>query len=711
MPALSSRIKYLIKKISPKKKRKKSAKGDSSRKNGKSAKTSNNSRNKARKSPNYPSYRLAHIGGIKSRIKRFIIKSFIYGSLAVAAFLYILSLTLPDIKDLNKVTKAQSILIKSEDGQIIGSFGDIYGEYITYDELPTSLTDAVIATEDRNFRHHFGVDPLGLLRATVANIRAGHVVQGGSTISQQVAKNVFLSPDRTIIRKLKEMLLAFKLEQRFSKDEILAIYLNRVYLGAGSYGVDAASKRYFDKSARELNLGESAIMAGLLKAPSRYAPSSNPTRARKRADQVLVNMEDAGYLSKQQLARARKELENSMKGRKPSSQSTFYFADWIADQLPEYVGNVDEDLVVTTTLRPDMQLMAEKAINDIMDSKGAEMNASQAALISMSPDGALRAMIGGRSYAESQYNRATQSQRQPGSAFKPFVYLAGLESGMTPDTTMEDQPISVRVAGGHWQPQNYNHRYGGTMTLKEALAESINTIAVQISESVGRDKVINMARRLGISTDMQPLPSIALGATEVDLLELTNAYAHLAANGEVVYPYGIIEIHTVHDRQLYKRPALHQGNVLSGNVVGMINEMLMSVITSGTGRGAQIGRSAAGKTGTTSDYKDAWFIGYTPDLVTGVWVGNDDNEPMKKVTGGTLPASIWHNFMLAALVNVPVSSLPTDGGILSSMPWNDNSPELSERPDENVENIDNKPPERKPLELGESFWRKLQGIR
>lgn len=698
-------LKSYIKKILPKKKRKKSKKPSS---NGKP------SRAKAKTSPHYPSYRSAHKvyhGGFKSKLKRFIIKSTIYGTLAVGTALFILSLTLPNINDLNKINKAQSILIKSEDGQIIGSFGDIYGEYINYDEFPTSLTDAVVATEDRNFYHHYGVDPLGLLRATYANIKAGHVVQGGSTITQQVAKNVFLSPDRNIIRKLKEMLLAFKLEHRFSKEEILSIYLNRVYLGAGSYGVDAASKRYFDKSARELNLGESAIMAGLLKAPSRYAPSSNPARARKRADQVLVNMEDAGYLTKQQTARARKELENSMKGKKPNSQSTFYFADWIADQLPEYIGNVDDDLVVTTTLKPEWQVIAEKSINDVMDKDSEKLNVSQAALVAMSPDGALRVMIGGRSYAESQYNRTTQSQRQPGSSFKPFVYLAGLENDMTPDTTMEDQPISVRVAGGRWQPQNYNHRYNGTMTLKEALAESINTIAVQISEDVGREKVINMAQRLGISADMQPLPSIALGATEVDLLELTNAYAHLAANGSIVYPYGIVEIRTVHDKLLYKRPAARQGKVLSENVVGMMNEMLMGVITSGTGRGAQIGRPAAGKTGTTSDYKDAWFVGYTPDLVTGVWVGNDDNEPMKKVTGGTLPASIWHGFMIAALANTPASDLPTDRSFISALPWNDNSPEFSERPDETTEDPASKTPAKKPVELGDSFWRKLQGLR
>lgn len=692
-------LKSLLKRILPKKKRKKAKKNVST---GKGTKTKTAS--------HYPSYRSAHISktnGFWARLKRFILKATIYGTLAIAIFLGILTLTLPNIDDLNKVTKAQSVLIKSEDGQIIGSFGDIYGEYINYDEFPTSLTDAVIATEDRNFRHHFGIDPLGLLRAVFVNIRAGHVVQGGSTITQQVAKNVFLTSERTLIRKLKEMLLAFKLEHRFSKEQILSIYLNRVYLGAGSYGVDAASKRYFDKSARDLNLAESAIMAGLLKAPSRYAPTSNPVLSRKRADQILVNMEDAGYLTKIQSDRARKDLENSMKGRKANSQSTFYFADWIADQLPEYIGNVDDDLVVITTLKPLWQAIAEKSMHDIMDKNSEKLNASQASMVAMSPDGALRVMIGGLSYSESQYNRATQSQRQPGSAFKPFVYIAGLESGMTPDTIMEDEPLSIKVSGGRWQPQNYNHKYSGSMTLREALAESVNTIAVQISEKIGRDKVINMAERLGISADMQPLPSIALGATEVNLLELTNSYAHLAAGGAIVYPYGIIEIRTSHDKLLYKRPASRRGVVLSENIVGMINEMLIGVITNGTGKAAQIGRSAAGKTGTTSDYKDAWFIGYTPNLVAGVWVGNDDNEPMKKVTGGLLPASIWHGFMINALANTPASDLPTGGGFFSTLPWNDNTPELSERPDGKQDEV----PAKNDVKLGDSFWQKLQGIR
>lgn len=691
------KIKSYLKKFLPKGKRKKSKKtADSSRSAGTRKKTPSN----------IPSYRVVRARkekGFSAWLKRLIFKSAFYGTLIVSLFLGVLTLTLPNIDDLNKVTKAQSVLIKSEDGQIIGSFGDVYGEYITYNEFPKALVAAVIATEDRNFRHHFGIDPIGLLRATIANIKAGRVVQGGSTITQQVAKNVFLTPERTIIRKIKEMLLAFKLEYSFSKDEILAIYLNRVYLGAGSYGVDAAAKRYFDKSARDMNLAESAIMAGLLKAPSRYAPTSNPTLSRKRADQVLINMEDAGYLTKEKSEKARNDLESSMKGRKANSQSTFYFADWVVDQLPEYIGNVDDDLVVITTLEPKWQAVAERVVNDVIGKNSEKLNVSQAAMIAMTPDGALKAMIGGISYADSQYNRSTQSQRQPGSAFKPFVYMAGLEDGMTPDTMMEDAPLSIKVAGGRWQPQNYTHKYSGEMTLKEALAESINTIAVRISEAVGRSQVIAMARRLGISADMKPLPSIALGATEVDLLELTNAYAHLASGGNVVYPYGILEIRTVHDKLLYKRRTEARSSVLNGNIVAMMNEMLAGVITSGTGRGAQIGRPAAGKTGTTSDYKDAWFIGYTPDLVAGVWVGNDDNEPMKKVTGGTLPASIWHDFMKEALAGTAASELPMDTSIFSNLPWNSNAPDSSERPNETSDKQD--------VELGDSFWNKLQGIR
>ena len=673
----------------------------------------------AKKNTHYPSYRKQPPRTLSRNFKRLLRKLALRVGILGAVVFALLYVTSPNIDNLNSFKKAPSILIKSESGDIIGSFGDVYGEYIPFNELPKSLIDSVIATEDRNFYYHPGVDPIGIVRALVANIRAHRVVQGASTITQQVAKNVFLTPERTLWRKLREIVLAFKLEMHFSKEEIMSIYLNRVYLGAGSYGVDAAAKRYFDKDARELSLSESAILAGMLKAPSRYAPSSNPTLSRERADQVLVNMEDAGYLTAKQTEHARAALASSMSGKKRNSQSTLYFADWIADQLPEYVGSVDEDLVVTTTLKPELQLIAEKAIGDVMDKDGERLKASQAALLSMSPDGAIRAMLGGRSYAQSQFNRTTQSLRQPGSAFKMFVYLAGLESGMTPDTTVEDKPISVPIVGGTWYPKNYTGKYEGIITLKQAITESINTVAVQVSEEVGRDKVIDAAHRLGISTQMESVPSIALGATEVTLLELTNAYAHLAAGGAIVYPYAIVEIQTSKGRTLYKREGKNSGMAIGSNVVGMMNEMLMSVVQNGTGRGGAIGRPAAGKTGTTSDYKDAWFVGYTPDLVTGVWVGNDDNTPMKKVTGGTLPAPIWRGFMRDALANTPASSLPTGGGWLNNvLPWQ-NSPPTEERPqdanapepvqhdDENI--IEEEHP--KDVHLGKSFWEKLDNAR
>lgn len=641
-------------------------------------------------------------GGFRQFVKKCVIYGAVFGTIILGWLIF----TLPDIDDLNKFTKAPSILVKAENGKIIGSFGDIYGDYVPFDQLPTSLVDAVMATEDRNFYHHFGIDPLGLARAMIANFRAGRVVQGGSTITQQVAKNVFLTPERSLVRKLKEMLLAFKLEKRFTKQDIMSIYMNRVYLGAGNYGVDAASRRYFGKSARDISLPESAILAGLLKAPSRFAPTSNPALSKKRASQVLLNMEDAKYLTKKQTQRALTELEEAMKGRQRDSQSSMYFADWIADQLPEYIGNVQDDMVVTTTLNPDMQAMGDKAITEVMDKESEKANASQAALLAMTPDGAVRVMIGGRSYGTSQFNRTVQSFRQPGSSFKLFVYLAGLEAGLTPSTLVEDEPITISVPGGRWTPKNYTGKYEGEITIKQAVTESINTVAVRVAQEVGVDSVVTVAHRLGVNSELDPVPSIALGSTEVSLLEMTTAYGHLAANGSIVIPYGILQIETTGGEIVYERKGGKSGRVLSSGVVGMMNDMLMSVVTSGTGRRAQIGRPVAGKTGTTSDYKDAWFMGFTPDLVAGVWVGNDDNAPMKKVTGGGLPAGIWHNFMQEATANMPVRGIPTEATDDSALPWN---PE-NEFPavNEGVGERDGNAHERdRDVELGPSFWNKL----
>jgi penicillin-binding protein 1A len=575
---------------------------------------------------------------------------------------------LPSINTLTDLKKTPSIIVKAEDGTMLGTYGDVYGDYLPLKDMPKHLVDAALATEDRNFYYHFGVDPKGLLRAIWANYRAGRVVQGGSTITQQLAKNLFLSSDRTMRRKIQEAILALKLEWHFTKDEILTLYLNRVYLGAGNFGVDAASRRYFTHSARTLNIGESAMLMGLLKAPSKYAPTNNPELSEKRAWQVLINMVDADMLTKAQADEAREQLIVAENFTDSSAFAPYYFADWVVDTLPDYIGEVTQDIVVTTTLDPKLQEEAAKIISKQLDDNGDKLKVSQSALLSMKPDGTIKVMIGGRNYRKSQYNRVTQALRQPGSSFKPFVYLAGIEAGFMPDSLVEDKPITI----GRWTPKNYTGRYEGIMTMRDALAQSINTVAVQVSEAAGRNHVIDVATRLGITSHMEPVPSIALGSTEVSLLEMTGAYAHFANKGEAVTPYGIKEIRTAKENNiLYSRESSGLGQVFTANQMAMMNNMLAAVVQYGTGGRANIGRSQAGKTGTTSDYKDAWFIGYTPDMVTGVWVGNDDNSQMKKVTGGNLPASIWKEYMKLALKDVPLSYLPTQISVDTdqSLPW------------------------------------------
>lgn len=615
--------------------------------------------------------------------------------------------TLPSINELNQFKKKTSIVITSEDGQIITSYGDVYGRYVPFEELPKSLVDALIATEDRNFYYHPGIDPMGLLRASIANFRAGHVVQGGSTITQQVAKNVFLTPERSMMRKLREMFLAFKLEWSFTKNEIITIYLNRVYLGAGNYGVDAASRRYFGKPASEMTLSESAIIAGLLKAPSRFAPTSNPALSQKRAEQVIFNMADAGYISKEKALKARNDLPKALSSRNNIAASNLYFGDYVLEHLPEVIGNVEDDLVVTTTMKPEWQVAGEAAIKEVMDKDGARLGASQAALVAMSPDGAIRVMIGGRNYGESQYNRAAQSLRQPGSSFKLFVYLAGLEAGLTPDTMVTDQPVNI----GKWSPNNYDNEYLGEIPLRKAVARSINTVAIQVSEQAGRWNVMNMAKRLGITARMEPVPSIALGTTEVSLVEMVGAYAHLAADGLAVKPYAVKTIKNKKGDVLYTHPEASRPTVIRADIVGEMNDLLSGVISYGTGTRANIGRPAAGKTGTTSDYRDAWFMGYTPDLAAGVWVGNDDNKAMKKVTGGTLPAPIWAAFMKKALEGVPPHALPIRSA--SPLPWQQTLGQVNfSSEEENGVMIDvpeeNAPASKDEVELNDNFWKALE---
>ncbi len=565
---------------------------------------------------------------------------------------------LPDISQINKPQQQPMVTVLADDGSTLAVYGDYTGQYLSVDKLPTSLTDALIATEDRRFMHHFGIDVFGIMRAALTNLRAGRVVEGGSTITQQLAKNLFLTPDRTVRRKIQEIMLALWLEHRYTKNEILSIYLNRVYFGAGTYGVDAAADRYFGHSAVDLTLPESAMLVGLLKAPSRYSPTTNPDLAEGRAREVIQNMVEAGYLKPAEAAKADTRMAKVIPAELPNDQVR-YFTDWVLSTLPDYTGATDRDLVIQTSLDPHLQRLAESAVAKTLDSSGKQSKASQAAMVVTAPDGTVLAMVGGRDYAKSQFNRATQALRQPGSAFKLMVYLAALEKGMTPDDKMRDSPI---ILDG-WKPENYGGTYRGDVTLREAFAKSINTVAVKLGERANRQSVVEMARRLGIDTPITARPSMALGTSETHLLDLTAAYAVIANNGAAVTPHAITEIRDRSGRLLYRSEKQDPVQVLSYQTVGEMTDLLSAVMQEGgTGHGAALGdRPSAGKTGTSQDFRDAWFIGFTGQFVAGVWVGNDNARPMARVTGGGLPARIWHRFMADASNGLPVEPLAGGG--------------------------------------------------
>jgi penicillin-binding protein 1A len=564
-----------------------------------------------------------------------------------------LAFDLPDVGKLNEISRRPSVTLLDRNGDILATYGDLYGEAVQLDELPAYLPQAVLAMEDRRFYGHSGIDPKGLLRAMYTNIVEWDLVQGGSTITQQLAKNVFLTHERTIRRKGQELLLALWLERHFTKDEILALYLNRIYFGAGTYGVEAAAQRYFGKSAREVNAYEAAMLAGMIRAPSRYNPLANRALAEERAHVVLAAMIDAGYLAEDE---ATSVAEGTIGGvvttiARPAGQ---YFADWVMDQLPDFVGLTDRDLIVETTLDPGMQALAETKLAALISEEGKAGGVSQGALIAMTPDGAVRALVGGTDYGISQFNRATQALRQPGSAFKPVVYLAAFEAGFTPDSRMFDGPISI----DGWQPANYDDRYYGDVTLREAMARSLNSVAAQLVARVGAAQVVEAARRLGIASAMTATPSIALGTSEVTLLELTGAYATFVNYGHVVLPRGIERVTDTAGEVIYERSGGGGGAIVAPRQVAQMQDVLAAVIGWGTGKAADIGRPAGGKTGTANDYRDAWFVGFTAELVTGVWLGNDDNTPMAEVTGGRLPARLWAAFMGPAVERDAPQPLP-----------------------------------------------------
>lgn len=551
----------------------------------------------------------------------------------------LLTRDLPDINRVRPVEADTALEILAADGSLLARYGQLRGDWLRFEEIPPVMVDAILAIEDRRFFDHPGFDWRGIARALIANLSADSVRQGGSTITQQLAKNLFLSSDRTLERKAKELLLALQLEARYSKEELLELYLNRVYLGAGSYGIDAASRVYFGHSARKLALDEAAVLAGLVKAPSRLAPTNNPQAATQRARLVIAAMVDAGVLSPADATAAdAREIRFAIRGDNPGVR---YFTDWVAAEARAKLGAERRPVRVFTTLNPRWQQIAQNNVRLALAADGARLGVGQAALVALSPDGAVRAMVGGRDYRASMFNRVVQARRQPGSAFKPFVYLAAFEAGFTPRSLMRDSPVVF----DKWAPQNFTGDYQGLVTLEQAFAQSINTVAVKLSETVDRKRVIAMAQRLGISTPVTPHPSVALGAAEVTPLDLASAYGVIANGGFAAPPYAIEEIRASGGDLLYRRPGPAPRRLLDARDVAMMNDLLIANIENGTGRQAQPGRPAAGKTGTSQDYRDAWFMGFTADLVAGVWVGNDDNTPMKAVTGGGLPARIWRGFV------------------------------------------------------------------
>jgi len=570
---------------------------------------------------------------------------------------------LPPIQSLEIPKRPPTIEIVGADGSVLAQRGEMAGANVALKDLPPYLPKAFIAIEDRRFYSHHGVDPYGILRAAVTNVLHRGVSQGGSTLTQQLAKNLFLTQERTLQRKLQEVELALWLERKYSKAEILELYLNRVYFGSGAYGVEAASQRYFGKPAKNVTLTEAAMLAGLVKSPSRLAPNRNPDGAEKRAQTVLAAMADARFITEAQAKAGIGHLAISVK---PAGADTVnYVADWIGEVLDDLVGQVDQSIMVETTIDPKLQGVAEAAVIDELAAKSVKFNVSQGALVAMSPDGAVRAMVGGRNYAESQYNRAITAKRQPGSAFKPFVYLTAMEAGLTPETIRLDAPLDVRG----WKPENYSHEYFGPVTLTQALAMSLNTVAVRLGLEVGPKNVVRTAHRLGISSKLEANASIALGTSEVSLTELVAAYAPFANGGLGVSPHVVTRIKTLEGKVLYMRQPETPNQVIEPRNVAMMNVMMQETLISGTARKAEIpGWVAAGKTGTSQDFRDAWFIGYTANLVTGVWLGNDDNSPTKKATGGGLPVEVWTRFMRAAHQGVPVAALlNTQSGPFSNL--------------------------------------------
>ena len=590
-----------------------------------------------------------------SLLGRFCLLASIWGSILLGLILLWFVQDLPDLNRLQTNVRTPSITIQTLDGTVINTYGDVFDEMVRVQDLPKHVPQALMAVEDRRFYYHFGVDIIGLARAAYENYRANRVVQGGSTLTQQLAKNLlftegsFAVNDRSFKRKILEVFLSVWLEWKFTKDDILTMYLNRVYLGAGTFGIEAAAQRYFNKSSRELTVFEAAVIAGLLKAPSRYSPSSNPEKAKERAKTVLQLMQEAGFIKDAQTYFD--EGIHALTSNKQES-SFKYFCDWVMELIPNFVNGMDRDLIVVTTLDPAMQRHADHVCIDYINDMGAKLKTSQLALLAMSPDGAVRAMIGGVDYKKSQFNR-TQASRQPGSAFKMFIFLAAMEYGMSPDDMIDDSPY----INGTWRPSNFTWKTRGEVSIIEAFSRSINSVPIRLMEKVTPRKVIEAAHRLGITSPMEEHLSLSLGAIETTLIDLTSAFATYANQGRAVWPYGILEIRDKEGNILYRREEQQTQTIIKPEPLAKMRALLRAVVDGRSGYKANISPTVIGKTGTNGDKSgniDAWFfsmreplendIGFQ-NLVVGVWTGNDKNKRMaNESSGANLPALVTAAF-------------------------------------------------------------------
>lgn len=584
-----------------------------------------------------------------SRVKRVFVTLFktglyagIVGLIALVIAVVVAMQSLPSYQSLTRRDDlGQMIRVRAFDGSVIVSLGPSFGEWLRYDEIPEVMKDAMIAVEDRRFHSHLGVDPIGVARAVKVRVDRGTWTQGASTITQQLARNIFLTNSRNFGRKAREAILALALERRFSKEQILELYLNRVYFGGGAYGIDAASRRFFGHSAEELSLAEAAIIAGLVKAPSNYSPTADAEAARGRAGVVIRAMLENGDISRGEAAGADPDDVEIVPTARQNNVR--YFTDWVLPQLDTLIDETVEPIDVWTTLDLAKQRAADRAINANTPS------GAQGALVALDRDGAVRAMVGGKDYVDSLYNRATQATRQPGSAFKLFVYLAALEAGYTPTDVVVDEPVTIRG----WSPRNSNRSFAGAVTLREAFARSLNTVSAKLGNEIGFRTVADMAQRMGITTDVNTHPSMVLGTSDVRLLDMTRAFASVARKGVAVVPYGIRRVTTADGTMLYEHESDESRVLLTPWVAAQMTDLLQAAVLTGTGRSAQIGRPVAGKTGTTSSNKDGWFIGFSSGLTTGVWMGRDDAKAIPGLQGGRAPAAAFHDFMVAAVADRP----------------------------------------------------------